>query len=88
MLFTQAAKLKPWFCSGNYRPFLATPKLLFSMYNVHCIQNTLPFFRTNGNFRSFLVVSGTFFWLPTINSNFWYFGASFFSFGSLRHPIR
>jgi hypothetical protein len=23
MLFTQAAKLKPWFCSGDYRPFLA-----------------------------------------------------------------
>jgi hypothetical protein len=29
MLFTQAAKLEPRFCSGDYRPFLATPKLLF-----------------------------------------------------------
>jgi hypothetical protein len=29
MLFTQAAKLKQWFCSGDKRPFLATPKLLF-----------------------------------------------------------
>jgi hypothetical protein len=30
MLFPQADKLKPRFCSGAYRPFLATPKLLFS----------------------------------------------------------
>jgi hypothetical protein len=29
MLFTQAAKLEPRFCSGDYRPFLATPKLRF-----------------------------------------------------------
>jgi hypothetical protein len=29
MLFTQAAKLEPRFCSGDYRPFLATPKLQF-----------------------------------------------------------
>jgi hypothetical protein len=29
MLFTQAAKLEPGFCSGDYRPFLATPKLQF-----------------------------------------------------------
>jgi hypothetical protein len=31
MLFTQAAKLEPRFCSGDYRPFLATPELLFFM---------------------------------------------------------
>jgi hypothetical protein len=29
MLFTQAAKLEPWFCSADYRPFVATPKLVF-----------------------------------------------------------
>jgi hypothetical protein len=30
MLFTQAAKLEPQFCSGDYRrAFLATPKLIF-----------------------------------------------------------
>jgi hypothetical protein len=29
MLFTQGAKLEPRFCSGDYRPFLATPKLRF-----------------------------------------------------------
>jgi hypothetical protein len=29
MLFTQAAKLEPRFCSCDYRPFLATPKLRF-----------------------------------------------------------
>jgi hypothetical protein len=26
MLFTQAAKLKPWFCSGDYRPFFGHTK--------------------------------------------------------------
>jgi hypothetical protein len=37
MLFTQAAKLEPRFCSGDYRPFLATPKLQFPCSFVNII---------------------------------------------------